>query len=245
MAHPHGLVRLAVVGVAVSWASLCIAQAATLTYNPGLGTLPDAQGWSKREGGPIQPAPTVSGGVLHQGPTDAGGHQYWDYTAVSYDFAASTVTVDLRLHIVSSSFNAYPRGGYTVFLSDNAGRLASLYLSSGSVFLGNDQFNSVSSISPFDTTDGFHDYRMTIGPTGSTLFIDGNSIVSLALGGVSIAGHTIAFGDGTTLAGSESNLSMFSVSGITVLNVPEPASMGVLAMGALAAAGLRRRRARR
>ena len=241
MAHSHGLVRLAVVGVAVSWASLGIAQAATVTYNPGLGTLPEAQGWTKYEGGAVVPAPFVSGGLLHQGPTDTGGHQYWEYNAASYNFSTGTVTVDFRLRITSSSFHPYPRGGYTVVLSDVNGRMASLYLAGSSVFLGNDPVSGGSAIIPFDTTDGFHDYQLTIGPAGSALSIDSTPIVSLALGGIVFPANQIYFGDGTVLAGSESDLAYFTVSGVTLANIPEPFSAGLFAAGLVAMAAVRRR----
>lgn len=219
------------------------AHAGTIAYDPGLDTLPDAQGWTRFEGGPTQPGPSVTSGVLHQGPTDVSGYQYWQSTAASFDFTTSAVVVDFRMQVIESSYNAYPRGGYTVFLSDAGGRFAALYLTSGSVFLGNDVNNSVSAIMPFDTTDGYHDYQLTIDATGSALAIDGNPIVSLGLGGSTSSEHLIVFGDGTVLGNSETNLTRFSVSGVTITAVPEPASLTVLGVSLGGLAALRRRRA--
>ncbi len=217
------------------------AAAATLSYDAGLGTLPEAQGWTKSEGGPVAPSPTVSGGSLHQGPTSTSGFQYWTSFASAFNFATGTVTVDMRLQVISSSFNAYPRGGYTVFMADSQGRFASLYISSGSVFLGNDTEVSVSSIQSFDSTDGFHDYHLVIDGTGSALSIDGNPIVSMALGATGSSPSQVAFGDGTILGNNESLLASFSISGVTLTVVPEPVSLGLLTVG-LAGLGISRRR---
>ncbi len=222
-------------------------QAATITYNAGLGTLPTAQGWTQYEGGGIVPAPIVSGGLLQQGPTVFSGHQYWEYDDSTFNFATGSISVDFRIKIDSASFHPYPRGGYTVVLSDAAGRMSALYLSSASVFLTNDPVTGSSSIMPFDSTDGFHDYNLVINSSGTSLSIDGNPIVSMGLGSSGVQpGHLISFGDATLLGDSESDLAYFTVSGVTLLTppvpAPEPATIGLLALGLAATAGLRRHR---
>lgn len=217
------------------------AMAATVSYNAALGTLPQAQGWVAYESGAAVPVPVVSGGVMHQGPTDFSGTQNWGYTGASFNFSTGVVTVDFRLRITNSTFHPYPRGGYTIVLGDANGRLAGLYLSSTSVFLTNDPVTGSSPITAFDTTDGFHDYSWSIGPTGSFLSIDSNPIVSLGLGGLVFAANTIEFGDGTVLGSSESDLTYFNVSGVTVASIPEPFSAGLFAAGLVAITAIRRR----
>ncbi len=216
------------------------AEAATLTYDAALGSLPEAQGWTFIQDGALVPVPTVISGVLNQGPTDFSGHQYWTQSSVGFDFTAGPVTLDARLLIVTSSFHPFGRGGYNFVLADNAGRIASLYITGASVFLGNDALSSISSVIGFDTTDAFHDYRLAVDASGSTLSIDGNVIVSLGLGGVGEgSGPEIYFGDATILGNSQSQLTQ-----VTVKTVPEPTSIALLGLGLLGTAAWRRRRVR-
>ncbi len=215
------------------------AQAALLTYDASLGSLPEAQGWTFEQLGGAPPAPSVSGGVLYQGTTDYSGAQYWYSTALSYDFTQAPVTVDARLRIDYATFHPFPRGGYNIVLFDSAGRDAALHITSSAVFLGNDQLSGASSIVAFDTTDAFHDYRLTAGPGGISLSIDGNSIVSLALGPTTSSGLSVSFGDATILGQSQSQLQFLTV---TTQDVPEPATLGVFGLGLAALTTLRRRR---
>ncbi len=211
------------------------AGAATVGYDPSLGSLPEAQGWGYHQDGAPVAVPAVVSGVLQQGPTDFSGHQYWDMANTHFDFTAGTVTVDARLHILASTFNAQPRGGYGIFLIDDMGRIAGLHISGGSVFLTNDSLTGASSIVSFDSTDAFHDYRMTAGPTGIALSIDGNAIVSAGFGAPDSPGAQIFFGDATILGSNTSELAALTVQGVTV---PEPVGLGVLG---LLCAGLARR----
>ncbi len=215
------------------------ATAGVFGYDASLGSLPDAQGWTFIEDGAAVPVPTVSAGVLHQGLTDFSGYQYWSAHPGGMNFASAPVTLDARLRIGFSSFSSFPRGGYDIALVDDDGRIALLNISGGSVFLANDPVTSVSAIVGFDTTDAFHDYRLVIGPTGASLSIDGNLIVSHALGATGLGAPGVEFGDATILGSSQSQLQFLSVSPV---NVAEPGAVGLFGMAFAGVAALGRRR---
>src|SRR5688572_29100726 len=107
--------------------SLLLASAASATtvraYDPDLGTLPQAQGFTFFEDF-THPAPTVSGGLLHQGPTGAAGNQLWRRSDLALDFASGPgFHMEADLRVISSGYDPGPadRAGYALIASDTAG----------------------------------------------------------------------------------------------------------------------------
>ena len=80
MTRATGMVLLIAIVMAASAAK---ADPVTKTYDPGLGTLPDAQGFTLYDDG-TSPHYTIAGSALHQGPT--GVYQWVQATDVPIDF---------------------------------------------------------------------------------------------------------------------------------------------------------------
>lgn len=200
-------------------------------YDASEGTLPSEQGWNLI--GSASPAPTVSGGSLHQGLTSFSGLQYWDRTDGSIDLTTG-FAAEVRLRVVSSTYGAGGlagtwRTGWQLLVNDNQGRVNILGISDTGVRIANEpnSFNSLSSpFIAFDTTDDFHTYKLTSTPNGLSLMVDGNTVASLPLGSTGlVTPNYIWFGDGTTGGSSETYIRSLVIGAV----IPEPSSNVLLA----------------
>src|SRR5260221_5935049 len=70
-------------------------------YDASLGTLPEAQGFSRfQTPGFIEP--TLSGGVLHQYANDAVGYQFWYASDGQFDFSTNSYVLEATLRVISA-----------------------------------------------------------------------------------------------------------------------------------------------
>lgn len=221
------------------------------SYNAGLGTLPTTQGWTLYQDSPNLPAPTVSAGILHQFPNpNPPQSQFWFQNSVPLNFSTTSYTYELDLHIISSNyinFGSAQRSGYYMLAFDQIGRGFAVGIAGNGITINTDEnFNPNNGVrfTPFNTTDGFHLYRLTIGQGVGSLFIDGTLFAStpLALAPGRDPGNFngVYFGDGSGVGVSESELRSARFG---ILATPEPATLLVFGVGAvgLLAARLRRR----
>lgn len=237
--------RAAVVGVALTiiCGVTCPAWATWVAgYYPTQGTLPDQQGWTVYDSGG-SPAPTVSGGILHQGPT-AGG-QAWYRTDQPLDFSGgpgNAAVVELRLKVISSSYEDAPPPpsdpsrwlpGYHFTIGDSVQHYFGIGVSSAGLRVTQDnEFKDVTSTAfiPFITTDDFHIYRFTVAGGVGTLSVDGQDLASLSMGTLL---HTdpnfVAFGDGWSWGGTSQTELSYLRYGMGPFDdessAPEPASL--------------------
>jgi hypothetical protein len=205
------------VSMIVGLAASAQAQVWLGSYDPALGTFPSAQGWQLVEFQGVSPAPTVSGGVLRQGPTSFDGYQYWTRSDIGAFFATSqSWVVESRVKIISSTFGpgGFPntwRAGYGVTLKDAVGRNISLGISDSGVRISVElNLNNAQSSSfiPLDTTSAFRTYRMVVNSSGLELLVDGTLTATLPLGGTSSEINEFFFADGTSSGASQSELSL-------------------------------------
>ena len=213
--------------VVFHFASGSQAQTWSHSYDAALGTLPSAQGFTHQVS---DPAPdddldesnySVAGGVLTQSPTggasnDNGNTQTYQLASETIDFARDVIVVELTLRIISSTLNAPPaagpRAGFGVRITDRTGALVVLYVAETGAFIyGTDV--QTSPFVPFDATDGFHDYRFRISPTGATVELDGSEMASLDRAAFSVGAgpNLFSLGDLTILQRSSSELTRFRI----------------------------------
>lgn len=242
---------LATACAAFTMAGLQTANATAVTYNPGLGTLPDAQGFTSV--GIASPVPIVSSGVLHQFPVLVDDSQNWYSKAIPTNFTTGAYELTASLRVISSNYipniGTGPRFGYYLWaLDDNFHGFIVGITDSGvafdtSIFFGT---GNDFAVTPFNTTGGFHDYRVSIVGGKGSLFIDGNLIDTLSLGPAIFGSQNgVAFGDVSGRGISETELAGFRFG--TPAAVPEPGTLALLLAAGLggARALLRRRETRR
>lgn len=192
----------------------------TAIYDPDLGTVPDAQGFTlKEDNGPA--AASVAGGVLTSTTTSNGQNQFWRTGGVFGDFGDWTTDefeIEFDLKIINSTYSpggTFWRIGWDVFLEDANNRGFTWGVSGTGVRMSNDlgspgsgaeNANSPAFVATA-TTDDFHKYRFAIsGGTGS-LYKDGSLLVSQAIGIANgFLANQITYGDSTSSAFSNTRL---------------------------------------
>ncbi len=202
------------------------------TYDAGLGTLPDAQGFTLLDSGGSPPC-TIQGDSMHQGLTKWDGQQLWTSLDIPVDLdVGAVVEADVKIIYSScSTSSGYKIAGWHMGVSDAFRRGFSLFIASDEIFLWN-QPELHPECRAFDPTDGFHHYRLVITEGVGSLFIDEvpDPFLSLPVGPPwDPAANRARFGDSTFDGQSESLLRSFSY-----INVPEPTALWVLALGGLA-----------
>lgn len=214
-----------------------LSQAQPLAYNPALGTLPQAQGWTNDS--TFAAATSVSGGQLTYGPTSVNGVTAWSYSPTqALDFSTGTAFIEAQVRLTGTGFgnvSGFRRGGFSLYLKDAAGRYTIADLGDNNISLGNDNERLNDPFAAFDLTSSFHVVRLEAGPSGARLFVDGLLQLSDSLGTGASASSITTWGDQTILS-SSSQTEIRSV-----LFVPAPAAGLPLAALALLA---RRRRGR-
>ena len=212
-------------GRAAATAGACFVLAATSgadvrEYQASLGTLPTAQGWIAADSG-VHPAPFVTGGVLHQGPTVSAcnaGYQFFYVDDAPFDFNCG-VTWEAELRVITSNEVYMPnlgcsdpfwRAGYYLQINDAQERVFYVGITSNSVFLANAHVQDPTTYPRIavDTTLAYHTYRLDVVQGLATLYYDGAALVSLPVGtDINPGGaNQVDFGDTSHAGASETEL---------------------------------------
>lgn len=222
------------------------AQAATL-YDPALGTLPTAQGWSVLASGTAAASQSVAAGRYRLDTTGAGVSAYGNAISTALDTAAG---FDLRftLQVVNESHDSANRAGYSVVMvgSDPSKALELSFWSDqvwAADYVASDADRFVHGAgAAVDNTAAPHDWLLSVRNQQFALAADGSVLLAGSLRNYTAAGlpynvpNFLFFGDDSSRGVSVTQLGLVSVSA-----VPEPAAAWLaLAGGALL--WLRRRR---
>lgn len=226
----------ALVSAAGFFALACSTSAASvLTYNPGLGTMPQAQGWTFL--GTYNAPAVVTGGQLTYGPTTVGGTTYWGHDATdTISFVTQTIFIEATIRLTGAdygNFSGFRRAGFSLFLQDDTGRWIIADIGDNAISLGNDDNRTSDPSMAMNMTSAFRTVRLEAGPSGARLLVDGSPMLSLALGTGRAGGATGRWGEATTLA----NANQTDVRSVTYIPAPS-----ALALAGIAAMGIRRQR---
>lgn len=209
----------------------------TYSYNPGLGTLPQAQGFVYADENVTTPA-SVSGGVLHQGPNIPASHEYWARQPASFSYDQG-FELTLNLKVLSSGYSNSAAGagqqtaGYEVVVLDSQSRPFKLGIAADGFFVSNHIDAPVGAGIPFtsfDATSGFHEYKFVVSGGTGRLFVDSVDRGSLAVGADSGIGFgdVVGFGDQSKYDTSQTQLTGFSFTTHTEASaVPEPGALAL------------------
>jgi hypothetical protein len=216
--------------------ALSHAGAITTIYDASLGTLPEMQGFTSQV--VAADNPTVSGGVL-----DVDGYSLGNnaapgyYTGQNGTFLFDSFVMEGRLRILAATTRSspgagnFPRGGFVMSAVSQTGFDLGLEFGETGVWLQTSDGTALnppaSSFLNFDTTNGFHTYRVVANGSTASLYLDGatTSALSLAISSLQNSGgaSTVLFGDASSLTRSHYQLQHFLFSSDTEATVaPEP-----------------------
>ena len=216
--------------VALCAATAAPAQEPCAVYDASLGSAPDDQGWGLSEASPA--SYQVAGGVLSMStlpftsavcPTSS-HPQHLSWTVPSPDFHFDDGAVlEAEVRIVSSQdgqnpCSLWPRPGFLLAMRDVTLRNAYLGLVDSKLILFNDPYLVSGAPGhvevPFDTTDGFHLYRLEVDAGGIELWVDGVHQLSQGHGLPAATTPAVVVGDSTIWANSDARVrSMHFTSG--------------------------------
>lgn len=225
------------IGVALAFGLCASSFANMLVYQPSLGTLPQAQGWTFD--GNFSAPMSVSGGVLTYGTTSTPNTTYWGHQPTdTINFATDTASISADIRLNGTDFgniSGFRRGGFSLYLEDDFGNYIIADLGDNNISLGNDNTRLNDPVASFDLHTDFHVVRLEAGPTGGRLYVDGVLQLSLALGGSAGGGAVGSWGEMSILTRS------VSTEVRSVQYIPAPGS-ALLSLGGIALVGTRRRR---
>lgn len=194
--------RLPIAFLFAGLSSSCLAANCDWVYRAVLQSLPQSQGWTF-EGSTLAGA-TAASGILVYGPAGTSSTTYWDANvpAGAMDFTKMdwSLEADVRLTgATHGNVSGFRRGGFVLFLTDKAGRWIAADIGSSRLSLRNDNNGTTDPQATVDLSTSFRVVRVTAGPTGARISVDGVQLLTLPLGS-GLTPNRANFGDGSVLA---------------------------------------------
>jgi hypothetical protein len=194
--------RLAIAFLFAGLSSSCLAANCDWVYRAVLQSLPQSQGWTFD--GTAASGASAASGVLTYGPANTGSTTYWDANvpAGAMDFSKFDWSLEAEIRLTGATHgnvSGFRRGGFVIVLSDKAGRWIAADIGSSRLSLRNDNNGTSDPQTNVDLASNFRLVRVTAGPSGARLFVDGVQLLTLSLG-TGLSPNRVNFGDGSTLA---------------------------------------------
>jgi hypothetical protein len=194
--------RLPIAFLFAGLSSSCLAANCDWVYRAVLQSLPQSQGWTFD--GSAASGATAASGVLTYGPAGTGSTTYWDANvpAGAMDFTKFDWSLEAEVRLTGATHgnvSGFRRGGFVIVLSDKAGRWIAADIGSSRLSLRNDNNGTTDPQTNVDLASNFRLIRVTAGPSGARLFVDGVQLLTLSLG-TGLSPNRVNFGDGSTLA---------------------------------------------
>lgn len=190
-------------------------------YDPSQGALPTERCWDA-VGAQNAPVPTIVDGALVHGLTGYGNSSYFAHQFPPL-FFADGAAIEASIKVDSSTWygvNPYKRTGFYLQISDNAGKWASIGISSDRILLATGDQNWSDQTYLVNTTRAFRTYRLEIVGSTATVFLDGVPVLTDTVGSGSVANRAY-FGDASILGNSKTRTAYVKVEGVPVCSVAD------------------------
>ncbi|MBL9118571.1 MAG: hypothetical protein JNL80_01500 [Phycisphaerae bacterium] len=192
------------------------------------GVLPTERCWD-HVNPQFAPPIALERGAVVLGETTNSGNCYFEhyYPPISFaDGAAiqASVKVDTSTWYAA---NPYKRAGFSIGMSDSAGKWARLMIASDRLLLHTADQNWSDLTYLVNTTDAFHTYRVEYTATTATVYMDGVAVLTDTLGSGTAANRALV-GDLTGLAYSKTRTQYVQVEGVPVCSVADIDCSGVV-----------------
>ncbi|MBS0189906.1 MAG: dockerin type I domain-containing protein [Phycisphaerales bacterium] len=189
-------------------------------YLSSFQSLPQSQKWTFQ--GSTASNASASSGVLVYGPAGTGSTTYWDADVPPHamDFTKFDWSIEAEVRLTGATHgnvSGYRRGGFVLAISDKNGRWIIADIGSSRLSIRNDNTGTSDPQVNVDLASGFHVVRLTAGPTGGRLSVDGQQLLTMPLG----TGNTpnrANFGDGSVLASA----TLTEVKRVQIIPAQEP-----------------------
>lgn len=203
-----------IAAASIAFASTALAGEVIARYDAAAGFLPTEACWVALGPG-FSPSPTIVDDALHFGPTGYSTPSFFlnELPVISFaDGASIEGSVKVEVSTYYENF-PYRRSGYCFALYDHTGAYALLGISDDRLLLQTQpQENWDDQTFLFDTTSGFHVYRLEIVGTTATVLIDGIVVLSDSVGMTQNANRAW-FGDASTVGTSTTATQWVQVEG--------------------------------
>jgi hypothetical protein len=190
-------------------------------YSAADGVLPTERCWDAVNP-QNAPPPVIEAGALVFGTTGYGTSSFFQHTFPAMSFADGAA-IEASVKVDSSTWygtNPFKRTGFYLSLADASGKWAYLGIAGDRVLLQTGDQNWSDQTFRFNSTDGFHTYRLAFVGSTATVSIDGNVVLTDTVGSGAVPNRAI-FGDISILGSSKTRTASVTVEGVPICSIAD------------------------